>query len=387
MRVLLTDGRLRTCLYVARSLGRKGMDAFVGESAWFHPHYYNRRRITTFMSSFCTGYFFYPHPADSDSFVSFMVKLAKKYDALIPINEDTIIPICRNSSKFSNILLPHIDDLEVALDKNRVVEQCAKLGIPTPQTFFPSDQSELKKLSKELDYPVIVKWRHEGLGFPRYRICYSQESLLHNYEIMQRVEKPVIQEWVKGFGTGLFALFDRNHKLKAYFMHKRIREYPISGGPSTFCESFWDKQILEYGFKLLKSLNWVGVGMVEFKFDVEHNIPKVLEVNPRFWGSLPLAIFSGVDFPYMLCKLIIGEHFATVLNYKLNVKCRFANDFDAIWKIFKRDRNILETAKAISSSVLAKPADFDRKDPYTSIVMTTHTLKKITKMTKKIARI
>jgi predicted ATP-grasp superfamily ATP-dependent carboligase len=384
MNVLLTDGRLRTCLYVARSLGKKGIDVFVGESAWLHPHFYNPRRITTFMSAYCKGYFFYPHYADSDSFISFMAKLAKKYNALISMNEDTIIPICKNSTKFSNILLPSFQDLEIALDKRKVAEKCTKLGIPMPRTFFPQDYTELKSLSKELTYPVFVKLRHEGLMFPRYRICHSEKTLLHEYKALQRIETPIIQEQVKGFGTGLFALFDKKHRLKAYFMHKRIREYPITGGLSTFSESFWNKQVLEHGLKLLKSLNWVGVGMVEFRFDVEHNVPKVLEVNPRFWGSLPLAIFSGVDFPYLLYKLIIGEDFTPVLQYKLNVRCRFTKDFDVLLKRFQEHRNLFETAKALLSSVSAKNADFDRKDPYTSASSMVPTLKKIVKIPKKI---
>jgi predicted ATP-grasp superfamily ATP-dependent carboligase len=339
------------------------------------------------MSTLCKGYVFYPHPTDSDSFVPFMAKLAEKYDALIPINEDTIIPICKSSSKFNNILLPRFQDLEIALDKNKVAEQCVKLGIPVPQTFFPSDLAELKRLSKELSYPILVKWRHEGLGFPRYRICYSEKELLSNYEIMQKIEAPIIQERINGFGTGFFALFDKNHKLKAYFMHKRIREYPISGGPSTFCESFWNKQVLEYGLKLLKSLNWVGVGMVEFKFDIEHNIPKVLEVNPRFWGSLPLAIFSGVDFPYLLFKLMTREDFAPVIQYKIKVKCRFANDFDVLLKNFREGRNMFETARTMLSSFLAKSADFDRKDPCASLIMMEPKLKKMARIPKKIMRI
>lgn len=380
MSVLLTDGRLRTCLYVARSLGKKGINVFVGESAWLHPHFFNPRNVITFMSRYCKGYVFYPHYGDLESFIQFMAKLAKKYDALIPINEDTIIPICKNSSKFTNILLPDFQDLKIALDKLKVVEKCTKLGIPVPRTFVPRDYAELKRLSKELAYPVFVKLRHEGLVFPRYRICHSKKNLLQEYTTLQRIETPIIQEQVKGFGTGLFALFDKEHKLKAYFIHRRIREYPITGGVSTFSESFWDKQVFEYGLKLLRALNWVGVGMVEFRFDVEHNVPRVLEVNPRFWGSLPLAIHSGVDFPYLLYKLIIGEDFAPVLQYKLNVRCRFAEDIKALFKKFQNERKPFKVAKVALSSFLAKNADFDLKDPYPSLSLTLSPLRKTVKI-------
>lgn len=388
MNVLLTDARLRTCLYITRSLGKKGLNVFTGESAWLSPHFADPTKVLSFRSKFCKGFFFYPHPADSSSFISYMAELAKNFDALIPISENTIIPICKNSEKFTNILLPQFQDLEIALDKKKVVNLCLKLGIPVPQTFYPNNQAELEKLSEKLNYPVIVKWRRESIGYPRYRICYSKNDLLQKYKAMRKIQgNPIIQELIEGFGTGFFALFDKNHRLKAYFIHRRIREYPISGGPSACCASFWNKEVIKYGLKLLKALKWVGIGMVEFKFDSRDGVPKVMEINPRFWGSLPLAILSGVDFPYLLFKLIIGEDFPPVLQYKLNVKCRFTNDFNALWEILQKRGNLFETLKAMCSSAFVRYADFDRKDPYTSVTMMTPILKKVAKIPKKIMRI
>ena len=74
-------------------------------------------------------------------------------------------------------------------------------------------------------------------------------------------------------------------------------------------------QVMELGLSLLKSLNWVGIAMVEFKVDPRDGIPKLMEVNPRFWGSLQLAIVSGVDFPYLILKMARGEKFEPILHY------------------------------------------------------------------------
>ena len=385
MNVLLTDSRLRTCLYVTRSLGEKDVNVFIGENAWLSPHFSDPMKVLTFRSKFNKGFFFYPPPTDTTSFISFMVKLAKYYDALIPINEATIIPICKNLDKFDNVLLPRFNDLEIAIDKKRVMELCTKLRIPIPQTFSPKDKIELKQLSKEVNYPVIIKWRRESMAYPRYKICHSKKSLLHNFVYMQKIQtQPIVQEYINGFGIGFFALFNRNHKLKAYFIHRRIREYPISGGPSACCESFWNKQVLEYGLKLLKALHWRGVAMVEFRYDLTDNIPKVLEINPRFWGSLPLAIMSGVDFPYLLYKLIIEEDFLPVLQYNLNIKCRFTNDFYALLEILKRDKNKFTSSKSMISSLSTKYADFNRKDPVTSMIIIKPILNPIIKIFRKL---
>jgi predicted ATP-grasp superfamily ATP-dependent carboligase len=74
---------------------------------------------------------------------------------------------------------------------------------------------------------------------------------------------------------------------------------------------------------ILTNLKWYGVAMVEFKYDPRDNQPKLLEINPRFWGSLELAIKAGVNFPYLLYKVVMDEEIEPVMKYKLGVRCRW----------------------------------------------------------------
>jgi predicted ATP-grasp superfamily ATP-dependent carboligase len=99
--------------------------------------------------------------------------------------------------------------------------------------------------------------------------------------------------------------------------------YPVQGGPSTLREGVEHPQIMELGLSLFKSLNWAGVGMVEFKVDPRDGIPKLMELNPRFWGSLQLAIVSGVDFPYLILRMARGESFEPILRYNVGKRCRW----------------------------------------------------------------
>jgi hypothetical protein len=93
----------------------------------------------------------------------------------------------------------------------------------------------------------------------------------------------------------------------AHFMHRRIREYPVSGGPSTCAESFADDRLLDFGKRLLDRLHWHGVAMVEFKQDQVTGDYYFLEVNPKFWGSHDLALHCGMSFPYMMVQVTRGE--------------------------------------------------------------------------------
>ena len=90
-------------------------------------------------------------------------------------------------------------------------------------------------------------------------------------------------------------------------MHRRVREAPPRGGVSCCAASNYDPKLIEYGTRLLDRLQWHGVAMVEFRYDVRDNDYKLMEINPKFWGSLDLSLTAGVDFPYYLCQMAQGE--------------------------------------------------------------------------------
>ena len=84
----------------------------------------------------------------------------------------------------------------------------------------------------------------------------------------------------------------------ALFSHRRLRERPPWGGVSVLSESIaLCPDARDYAHSLLDDLGWHGVAMVEFKRDARDGVPKLMEINGRFWGSLQLAIDAGVDFP------------------------------------------------------------------------------------------
>src|SRR5205085_6819270 len=98
----------------------------------------------------------------------------------------------------------------------------------------------------------------------------------------------------------VFALFDRG-ALVADFAHRRLREKPPAGGASVLSESApVDPCLREQVVRLLGSIGWHGVAMVEYKHDLRSGATVLMEVNGRFWGSLQLAVDAGVDFPFLL---------------------------------------------------------------------------------------
>jgi predicted ATP-grasp superfamily ATP-dependent carboligase len=77
------------------------------------------------------------------------------------------------------------------------------------------------------------------------------------------------------------------------------------------------------GARLLEALDWEGVAMVECKHDPVTDRYYVIEINPRFWGSLQLAIDAGVDFPRLLVECAIGGSPAPVTSYRTDIRSRW----------------------------------------------------------------
>ncbi|ELZ03955.1 carboxylate--amine ligase [Natrialba asiatica] len=109
---------------------------------------------------------------------------------------------------------------------------------------------------------------------------------------------PIRQEYVPTTDEyGFFALYDHGEPV-ATFQHRQRRGYSYAGGPSSYRESVWIPELERAGRALLDHLEWHGLAMVEFLRDEETGEFKLMEVNPRFWSSLPFSVQTGADFPY-----------------------------------------------------------------------------------------
>jgi len=118
-------------------------------------------------------------------------------------------------------------------------------------------------------------------------------------QLLRQYRVGVLQGYCPGVGVGAFFLRWRG-RILAEFMHRRIHEVPHTGGASSFRSAWFHAGILEDARRRLEALDWEGVAMVEYRWDPATDRFWLLELNARFWGSLHLALFAGVDFPRLL---------------------------------------------------------------------------------------
>ena len=323
MSVIITHARVRSALAATRSLGKRGIKVITAD--YTYPS-------TSFFSKYSSSYFVYPSYKQAPrQFIECLKHYIQRkgIDVLMPISEETYV-----ISKYKNIFdgmvkvpVAEYDKIAKANNKRYLMRFADEIGVNTPQTYTINCIEELRKIAKKIEYPAVIKLV-EGRGAAGVRYVYSEEELLAKYkEVVQKFNLnsfnyPLIQEYIPGTGYGVSMLFNHGEP-RAIFTHRRIREYPITGGPSTARISVRHAKMEKYATMLLKELEWHGVAMVEFKLDERTKEPVLMEINPRFWGSLNQAICAGVDFPYLLYTMATEGDVKPVFTYKIGVRTRW----------------------------------------------------------------
>ena len=321
MNILVTDGTYKHSLAAVRALGRLGHNVDVLS---------HRHGASAAHSRYCRRSFIGPSPQQANDFVNCLNKLLtrNKYEVLFPISYLSTQAVSKNReilAQLTRFLLPSQENFEIAADKNKTVQHAMQINVPVPKTFWPQTVADLSQVAKHCHFPLVIKPPYES-GAISYVNNY--EELRYKFEQLIADKKsnmsllPMVQEYIRGEGYGFFALFHKG-KICAQFMHHRLLEYPVTGGPSVKAESVYDQRLSELGMRLLSSLQWNGIAMVEFKRDEPTKDYKLMEINPKFWGSLDLAIASGVNFPDLYCRAAMGEEIPSQPPYKVGLQFRW----------------------------------------------------------------
>jgi predicted ATP-grasp superfamily ATP-dependent carboligase len=310
MKVLVTDAHYKHTLGAMRALSAEGVEVDAGS---------HMRNAFCFYSRYVKKRFLYSNPVLRDIFLQAMEELERleNYDAILPIGNEVWYSLATGDSKLlsKKIPMPPRNSYLIACNKLKTLTLAKQLRIPIPQTIFP--HRDFDDEESHVNYPLVVK---PSLGSGSTRLVRERNEALAYHEQSKDEDNPfVIQEFVPGEGYGFFALYDKG-KLRTCFMHKRIREVPPSGGPSSAAESVYDPNLLSLGSRILDSLSWHGVAMVEFRKDSKTGEFKLLEINPKFWGSLDLAIASGVNFPYLAACLVAFKDVNPPESYRVGVR-------------------------------------------------------------------
>jgi predicted ATP-grasp superfamily ATP-dependent carboligase len=372
MSVLVTNASNAKGIVITRSLGKQKIEVINTDSEKFSACFFSR---------YSKGKLLTPSALLSpDNYIDSILNYVRNNDVnlLMPVNSMETLLISKNKEKFTpytNVPFEDFHKMNKLHDKEKLAKIADELNIPIPKTYSITNLDDIEKISLNINYPVVIKLKNatSSLGVS---YAYSQNEFISKFKDtistfnLNSSEYPIVQEYISGDGYGVSVLMNHG-ELRALFTHKRLREYPITGGPSTLRESVRHPAMENIAVKLLKHFEWHGLAMVEFKLNKYTNMPVLIEVNPRFWGSINQAITSGVDFPVLLYKMVIDGDIEPVLNYKTGVKTRFLmNDSRALLSQIKSSRDscplLLEALKIgiINDDVISF------KDPLPALLFT-----------------
>ncbi|MDQ2913478.1 MAG: ATP-grasp domain-containing protein [Chloroflexota bacterium] len=229
-------------------------------------------------------------------------------------NPNMIIPVGGRSVQAvqsiapDRAVLPAAESLRRAYDKGDSTSLAAGLGISVPRTIRVRSEQDVDLV--DVVFPCVVKPANEIDGkfvvYPRDRGELKEAVRRGLSQLGATPGALLIQEYVSGVGAGFFALY-QGGEIRRMFMHRRIREWPLSGGASTAARAIRDESLMQAGAAILDALQWNGVAMVEFKFRTDSRDYVFIEVNPKFWGSCELALAAGVNFGADLIRVYRGE--------------------------------------------------------------------------------
>jgi predicted ATP-grasp superfamily ATP-dependent carboligase len=353
--VLITNSNSLVALSVLRSLNKRAV-----KTVFFAQERFPLIRFSHFNSETiaCPS-----AQANCDVFMSSLLRAiqARKYTTIFPLGDDSVLKISAYRAKiepFARLALPNHRSVLIALDKSETLRVGDDLGIPVPKTYTVSSLEQVKKLSRTVTYPVVLKpimsysWQtHGGALYSRPFYVTSPVDLEGTYERMEKSFPTVmIQEYIPGYNVSVGMLFDSG-SVKAACCIRVYRAFPVSGGTGVLRESIPpDPEIVKYASDLLGNLHWHGVAEVEFKVDSRDGRPKLMEINPRFWGSMDVAIASGIDFPYLLLLIAKGERINPMLSYKPGVKLCWLNGDIQILQTILNGRAVLRKERDCSKA-------------------------------------
>jgi predicted ATP-grasp superfamily ATP-dependent carboligase len=322
---------------VVRSLGDVGIRSIVASEYPNSPNFWSRH---------CVRRVDVPDLRDKpESAVEKLIEAAKAYPEKPPIltgRESDVLLVSRHREQLGQhmrIKMATPELMETVSDKWRFWDLAAKLGIPTPQSFRPKDDAELRAILPELRFPCILKplsqdlWLREEIYaiVGRWRkafLVHDREELIRLFGELSKVGSEfLVQEYIAGGDQNIFefhAYCPEPGKVAGHFLGRKIRTFPVQFGQGCYNRTWNDPAIARIGIETLEKTGYVGPTNVDLKQDAVTGRVVVLEINPRFSIWCHLASRSGVNLPHAMYNDCLGLPLPKLMQSPVERRWRYA---------------------------------------------------------------
>ena len=345
IRVLVTGADQHQGLAVIRGLGLAGVDVIAAGAEEHSIGFYSRHTVERVR--------YRPARLDPDGFVLDIIDALRRteVDLVMPAVESTLAALVAHRGvveALAPLAAPPSSAVSYSLDKRAMLELAASTGVATPRSADGGTADALLMHARRLQPPFVVKPRgHDSSvalpGESDFKVRYAA-----NRDDLRRILGPLadhaakllVQEYVPGIGRCVASVW-RHGQPMALFAYERERELPLSGGVSVVRRSIpLDHDLAAFTTRLLGTIGWHGVAMVEFKYDRRRRRYTLMEINGRFQASTALCLDAGVNLPALAMAVHLDHPVAAVPEYRCGVVERWLRgDIGALMGTLRSDRD------------------------------------------------
>jgi len=215
---------------------------------------------------------------------------------------------------------PGGDVLGMVRDKGRLTSTAAAAGLETPESWFEGDARELR--SRTFSRPVVVKPARPVSRLKTARLARDADELAHVLHGIPDDEPLLVQERLRGPLVSVELVLDREGQVIARFQQQTQRTWPSAAGSIVLATSVEpDEHLVSRTAAMLANLGYWGLAQVDF-VDTDSGYA-LLDVNPRFYRCLPLAIACGTNLPALWHAVTVGRAVGQPRRYRTGVTYRW----------------------------------------------------------------
>ena len=328
LNILLLDGHTVQSVSVARALKKTGykVSAFISERLSFGAvcRYIDER-------------IWAPHTGDSERYIRFLSDYLtrNRVDVIIPMYDDSAELLSRNKAmleaRFSvRCAVPDFPVFDKAHDKWKLMGLCRKCGFPHPATERLSEEN-IEMAAAYVGFPAIIK-PNISAGAKGIVQVNSIEDIVRKFPVIYRqFGACTLQHFINHSGIYYNVMLYRSVQghLIGWTVLKIMRYFPLKGGTS--CDS-----LIRICAQVLDELQWVGFADFDIMEEKDTGKLKIIEINPRIPASIHGAYVSGVNFPDIIVRDVMGES-VEQSGYRPGKSLRFMG-LDFMWFLFSPDR-------------------------------------------------
>lgn len=245
-----------------------------------------------------------PLARDEEKFLDSIkeIVLDKDIDVIIPNVDEELGLFSRpdvQATLGTKVIVSPLETIRVCSDKLKTIA-ALKDTVPCPET-ITADES-----LTEIVFPVHIK-PVRGRGSRHTHIIQDeqalQECLRQLTDILEGRKNILVQEYLPGKEYTVDLLCDLAGSPVLIVPRVRVR---TSGGLSVQGQTVRDERLIKSVRQIANVLKFYGPVNLQFREDVD-GVPKLMEINPRFSGGLPIVTSAGANTPALLLAMVEGN--------------------------------------------------------------------------------